>query len=100
MYFIEIKNCEGTAENQDAWRRHYSGTKNMNTLASEVALKVAHTCACLAGVATYAERKEDDARLLDYAYALHAPNIASLEKSSLCSYTSKGIFLVEHDQMR
>ena len=50
MYFIEIKNCEGTAKNQDAWRRRYSGTKNMDTLATEVALKVAHTCACFAGV--------------------------------------------------
>ena len=39
MYLIEIKNCEGTAENQDAWRRHFSGIKSMETLATEVALK-------------------------------------------------------------
>ena len=92
MYLIEIKNCEGTAENQDAWRRRYSGTKNMETLASEVALKVAHTCACLAGVATYAERKEDAVRLLDYAHALHAPNIASLEKKLLVLLYLEGDF--------
>lgn len=92
MYFIEIKNCEGTAENQDTWRRHYSGTKNMDTLATEVALKVAHTCACLTGVSTYAERKEGAVRLLNYAHALHAPNIASLDKKLLVLLYLEGDF--------
>ena len=80
MYLIEIKNCTGTAENQDTWRRHFSGSQNMNTLATEVALKVAHTCACLAGVTTFGERSTSAVRLLDYANALHASGFASLEK--------------------
>ena len=80
MYLIEIKNCKGTAGNQDTWRRHYSCSKNMDTLATEVALKVTHTCACLVGVSTYGERNEGAVKLLDYAHALHAPNIASLDK--------------------
>ena len=80
LYFIEIKNCEGTAENQDAWRRRFIGTRNMDTLAEEIALKVCHTCACLAGVSTYGDRNNRAVPLMNYASALHAGNIAKLKK--------------------
>ena len=92
MYLIEIKNCEGTAENQDAWRRHYTGTKSMETLATDVALKVAHACACLAGISTYGEYNEGAAKLLRYAHALHAPNIASHDKKILVLLYLEGDF--------
>lgn len=92
MYFIEIKNCEGTAKSRDAWRKRYAGTKNMDTLATEVAQKVAHTCACLAGVSTYGERNKSAVELLDYANALHASNIASLEKKLLVLLYLEGDF--------
>ena len=81
IYFIEVKNCEGTAENQDKWRRQYSGTRNMNTLASEIAGKVAHTCACLAGAATYGERSKDAETLLECINALDFCKTASFEKT-------------------
>lgn len=92
LYFVEVKNCEGSAENQDAWRRHYAGTRNMDALASEVASKVAHTCACLAGVSTYGERNADAISLLDFAAALHATSIASLEKKLLVLLYLEGDF--------
>ena len=93
LYFIEVKNCEGTAENQDKWRRHYAGTRNMDTLASEIALKVAHTCACLAGVSTYgSEGKQNTAPLLEYANALHDRKIASHKKKMLVLLCLEGDF--------
>ena len=92
LYFVEVKNCEGSAESQDAWRRRYSGSRNMDDLASEVASKVAHTCACLAGVSTYRERNADAAPLLNFADSLHAGNIASLEKKLLVLLYLEGDF--------
>ena len=92
LYFVEVKNCEGSAESQDAWRRRYSGSRNMDDLASEIASKVAHTCACLAGVSTFGERNADAASLLDFAAALHSANIASLEKKLLVLLYLEGDF--------
>ena len=92
MYFIEVKNCEGTAENRDAWSRHYSGSRNMDTLAEEVALKVAHTCACLVGASTYGQRSESAVKLAAYAHALQAPAIAALDKKLLILLYLEGDF--------
>ena len=80
VLFIEVKNCTGTAENQDKWRRQYSGTKNMDTLASEIAGKVAHTCACLTGAATYGERNKTGQELMPYLSHQNISQIASLKK--------------------
>jgi len=92
LFLIEIKNCEGTAENQDAWRRRYSGTRNMNTLAEEIALKVAHTCGCLTGVTTYGEQKENAKKLLHFAQALHDTKFAIYEKKLLVCLYLEGDF--------
>lgn len=92
LYFVEVKNCEGSAERQDAWRRRYSGSRNMEDLASEVASKVAHTCACLAGVSTYGKRNAEAGSLQGFAAALHSESIASLEKKLLVLLYLEGDF--------
>lgn len=92
IYIIEIKNCEGTAENQDSWRRHYSGTNNMETFAEEIAQKVSHTCAGLVGAATFGQRNKQAERVLPFAKALQTDRIAALEKKLIIVLFLEGDF--------
>lgn len=94
-YIIEVKDCSDTAENQDKWRRAYSGERNMDSLAQEIALKVAHTCAAIYGVSTYGERNKNATDLLDVANGMSGKQIADLSKKLLVLLYLEGDFSTE-----
>lgn len=79
-HIIEVKDCSQSASGEDKWRRAYHGSENMNTLATEIALKVAHTCACLCGAATHGKRNKDALEYLDAALGLQDQRIAETKK--------------------
>lgn len=80
LYIIEVKNCSDTAENQDAWRRHFSGTRNMDTFATEITQKVAHTLACYTGVSSFGTLIQQDLEMLKIAKALQSKRYSSETK--------------------
>ena len=51
----------------------------MDTLAAEIAQKIAHTCACMYGVSTYGDRAKDAAALLSIAQQMQNGKIAALQ---------------------
>lgn len=92
FYIIEVKDCSDTAENQDKWRRSFSKDLGMNTLAEEIALKVAHTCAALVGVKTFGERCAAGEVLRPIANSLTNNDIPRLEKRLLVLLYLEGDF--------
>lgn len=92
FYIIEVKDCSDTAQNQDKWRRSFSQELGMNTLAEEIALKVAHTCAALVGVKTFGERCAAGEVLQPMANSLTNNDIPQLKKRLLVLLYLEGDF--------
>lgn len=90
-YIIEVKDCSNTARNQDKWRRSYSSVQGMDTLADEIASKVAHTYAALGGVLSYGEQCATASELLPIAKSLNN------DHSALCTHRIFVILYLEGD---
>lgn len=89
FWIIEVKDCSDTAQNQDKWRRSYEG---MESLSEEIALKVIHTCAALAGAHTFGDRCAAAAELQPAAAALSGAKIPRVEQKLLVILFLEGDF--------
>lgn len=92
FWIIEVKDCSDTAQNQDKWRRSFSETKGMESLSEEIALKVTHTCAALAGAHTFGNRCAAASELHPAAAALSGTKIPQVKQKLLVILFLEGDF--------